>query len=179
MTKRILIIASCLSGMITASQAMAQSVAPRGQQCSYDSVPAFDCINPDDGVDIRLLVMEYQTCKDGNVTAVDRDTSALYVKVPGVADQIDDLRDANVQLTLSGQRVQLDDWGSQVSIDLPRAAVVKDGDTTFQLEIPGNIEKEEAGVSITGFHYPGSFRQLDKSGQVVATGRLQCLIISN
>ena len=67
-----LILTGCTSILVVYS-AQAQSVAQKGHECSYDAVPELSCLNPNGGSeDVRLYVMEMQTCQGGNVTKLDR-----------------------------------------------------------------------------------------------------------
>ena len=153
---------------------LAQSTALPGKQCVSDlPVSGLMCINPagsDDGLpdDVRLYVTEFQTCKEGNITELDKLVTGHIFSEEG---------DVDSQVVFSGVRTHMDDRVNNLTLELPKSAVIKNKSSIFVLNITNQVEADYEGADIkVDWHFKGSFKKMDSKGRIIRTGRLYCLI---
>lgn len=163
---------------LNAGVTKAQSLAQKGHECSYDiAIPHLVCLNPDGGSDdVRLYVTEFQTCKDGNITALDIRTLG-FVASPTVDgnSSIRTMSDDDVQVQFSEFRTHIDDRSDDLTMVLPKSATLLDKDGLhYELTITSQIEPDQKGTLSSTWHYAGSFKKISSSGKILANGRLFC-----
>lgn len=150
---------------------LAQSVAQAGKQCSGEvAVSSLSCVNPDGGDDPRLYITEFQECKDGVISQLDKTIHGFVFSEPLDSDS------ADVKVVFSGVRTHFDDRVNDLTMDLPKSAVIKTKHSTVQMEISTELEADYEGADInSAWHYKGSYKLVTTSGAVSA-GRLACFI---
>jgi hypothetical protein len=155
------------------SHALAQSVAQAGQQCSgVIAVPSFSCMNAEGGEDVRLYIMEFQDCKDGNITNLDKSITG-YV----FSEENDDSAAAKVDVVFSGVRTHFDDRVDDLTLDMPKSAVIQTAKSKYVLDITTERIPSYEGANINDdYNYKGSFKRVDKQGATLSSGNLACFV---
>lgn len=149
--------------MLLSLQSKAQSVALPGHECSFDfRVVSYNCSNPAAGDDVRLTVSEFQDCKNGKITKLDRNEFGFVLN--------GDSADLKTTVQYASTRTHLDDRTGDETIVLPVSAEIKGGSTHYQIQLSNLMEPDFEGAGEGEWHYVGSFISPDSSG------KLQCYV---
>ena len=133
------------------------SIAKPGRQCSGDiAISSIGCTNPDgvaDGEDlhdVRLYIMEFQECKDGNITSLTKLISGyVFSEEPS---------EGLTNVVFSGKRIHFDDRVDKLTAELPKSAVIQTAKSKFVLNITGEEVPLFPGADITlDYAFNGTF----------------------
>ncbi|MCB0369742.1 MAG: hypothetical protein KDD45_09965 [Bdellovibrionales bacterium] len=151
----------------------AQSKMTHLPQCSGDlAVPKLTCINPNSGDDVRLYIMEFQDCSNGNITNLER--SELGFLFP---DSISESEEPKLTVQYSGIRTYLDERVDDLSFELPSSATLETENAIIQMTITNEKTASYEGANIVDdYYFKGSFKRLNKLGNTISTGLLACFI---
>lgn len=152
------------------------SVAQAGKQCSGEiAVPSISCINPDGADegqelhDVRLYVMEFQDCKNGNITSLTKNISGFVFS--------EEASETTTTVAFSGQRIHFDDRGDDLTAELPRTAVIQTAKSKFVLDITGEEVPLYEGADITrDYAFKGTFKKVNAQGATLSAGRILCTV---
>lgn len=152
------------------------SAAQAGKMCSGEiAVPSLTCINPDgadegqERHDVRLYVMEFQDCKDGNITALTKNISGYVFSEEG--------SDAKTSTVFSGQRIHFDDRADDLTFELPKSAVIQTAQSKFVLDITSEVVPSYEGADVANdYSFLGSFKKVNAQGKTLSEGRLLCSV---
>ncbi len=151
--------------MLLSLQAKAQSVATPGHECSFNyRVVSYNCMNPEAGPDVRLSVSEFQECKDGKITKLDRSEFGYIL-----SSSDDDSTSMKTTVTYATTRTHLDDRVGDETIVLPVSAEIKGSKSSYSIQLTTQVAPDFEGAGEGQWHYVGSF-----SG--TASGRLECYV---
>lgn len=152
------------------------SIAQAGKQCSGEiAIPSISCINPD-GVDegqelhdVRLYVMEFQDCKDGNISSLTKNISGFVFS--------EEASEATTSVVFSGQRIHFDDRADELTVELPKSAVIQTAKSKFVLDITGEEVPLYQGADITqDYAFNGTFKKVNAQGATLSAGRILCTV---
>ncbi len=154
-----------LAALLVVTQAFARD-------CEGDfTMVTYSCINPMPGADVRLTIIEHQTCERGEVTKLDRILSVM--RFTNTDDRY--MGEDKLEITY-GPRAHHDPARSVdfLTFEKPLSVVAHDekSDILMNLssklvQIPGLLEK----------HYPGTFKIVRNEDQkTLYTGKLSCSI---
>jgi len=161
-----------MKSIFFASLALLSLSAMAAPECQGEMmVPSYNCINPQAGQDLRLYIMEFQTCVNGKIVELDRTVSVMNFSNTG-----DDLEATDVQIEYQAKR-SYHDRARRVD-DLtflkPISAVATFGDKTAHLTMTNKLQPMFAGDQ--SFHMPGSFKIVNAAGVTIKSGKLSCFI---
>ena len=161
-----------ISVLITSSASFAQSIAQEGKQCSGEmAISSLTCINPEAGIDARLYITEFQDCKSGNITSLEK--SVIGIVFP---ESTLETEEAKTEVVYSGVRTHVDERVDALSMEVPTSAVIKTSQSTVTMSISTEIESDYEGADITtNWHYKGSFVRVNSKG-IKSAGKLICSI---
>lgn len=153
------------------------ALADLNKECSGEIVvPSLSCINPMPGADVRLYIMEFQTCQDEKITELDRSISGMNVVSRRSVDDIHSITAENIEVTFAEERVLIDahDRVDNLSFQMPTDVKMTDGDQTIQMKITTKKAPDYEGASSR--HFTGSFKVVDSAGKVTKNGKLACFV---
>lgn len=135
-------------------------------------VPMYSCINPAGGMDVRLYIMEFQTCSKGKIVELDRTVSVMNFENAG-----DEVEGADVQIQFQAERSYHDRARrvDDVTFQKPVSARASFGEQKIEMTFSNRLEPMFAGD--LQHHMPGTFRILSRTGKVIRSGKLSCDII--
>jgi hypothetical protein len=150
------------------------SPAQSGKQCSADRAVSLYCGNPDgydkeeDRHDVRLYIMEFQDCKDGNITKVTKQETGLIFG--------EEYSETKSQVFYNGERVHFDDRVDALTLDIPKSAIIQSAFSKYVLEMTSEAVPAFEGADMERGQYAlkGSFKKVDAKGTTLATGRILC-----
>ncbi len=159
--------------LLTATpQLFAQSVAQPGHECSFNyRMVTLNCINPDSGTDIRLSVSEFQECKDGKISKLDKSNFGIVLSEPN-----DDSAGWQTSVQYSSKRTHMDDRDGDETMVLPVSAEIKSSNSVYKIDITENTEPDFEGSTDTERHYIGSFKGFSKTGAPTSSGKFDCSV---
>lgn len=147
--------------------------------CSGDiAVPSLTCMNPVGGADVRLYMMEFQTCKAGKITELDRSITGLYVVSETKLEDIHSIDADNMDIVYSEKRSAID---AKYRVDdltflMPKSVKMNDGDKTIEMNITDKTELDYNGAGPDQNHFIGSFKIVKADGKVYKKGKLICFV---
>jgi hypothetical protein len=154
------------------SRGLGQSLAQPGKMCLPEAemvVPSLTCLNPDGGNDVRLYIMEFQSCNKGEIKKIEKTVSGFAFSEP------QDTYQANKVDVVYGSRIVMDDRVDNLTFELPSSALITTKYGKYELTITNTLVPTYEGAEQYGdMSFGGSFKQLSLSGELVAEGRLLC-----
>lgn len=135
-------------------------------------VPSYTCINPDSGVDLRLSVMEFQTCENGKIVDLDRTESVI-----NFSNNENQMDGENLEIVYQDSRSYYDRANRVDDLTFIKPVSVKAtfGTKTITMALSNRLKPIFEGSP--DLHIPGTFKILNKSGKVEKNGKLTCAII--
>lgn len=153
------------------------ALADLNKECSGEIVvPSLSCINPMPGADVRLYIMEFQTCQDEKITELERSLTGLNVVSKRSVDDIHSITADNIEITYAEKRTLIDaqDRVDNLSFQMPTDVKMIDGDQTIVMKITNKTAPDYEGA--TSRHFTGSFKVVDASGKITKNGKLACFV---
>ncbi len=139
----------------------------QAQECDGEVVvPSLTCLNPMGGADVRLYIMEFQTCQNGKIIELDRniigmnDGNAVY--------------GSDIQITYSESRQKIDAANrvDHLSFLMPKEVKMIDGNQSIEMMISTKTAVDGSG----SLHYLGSFKTFKTDGTLDKKGKLICSV---
>jgi hypothetical protein len=171
-------IASVIGFLIFSASAQATnvSIAQVGKQCSGEiAIPSISCINPDGADegqelhDVRLYIMEFQGCKDGNITSLTKSISGFVFS--------EEASETTTSVVFSSQRIHFDERADDLTVELPKSAVIQTVKSKFLLDIDGKQVPLYDGADVTqDYAFNGTFKKVDAQGATLSAGRILCTV---
>jgi hypothetical protein len=151
------------------------------RECSGDIVvPSLTCLNPMAvaGADVRFHMMEFQTCKGGKITELDRSSAGLYIVSETKLDDMHSIETENMDITYSDKRTLID---AKYRVDylsflMPTEIKMYDGDKTIEMTITNSTEPDFKGAGEDQNHFKGSFKIRKADGRIYRKGKLICFV---
>lgn len=147
-----------------------------GKECAGELVvPSMNCINLRGGTDVRLYIMEFQTCENGSITALDRSVLGMNVTSQSSVDDIHTINAENIEIAYAPKRVLIDpkERVDFLSFIMPKEVKMIDGETLIEMSVSDKLEADYEGASST--HFKGTFKVTKPNGKIV-TGKLGCFV---
>lgn len=164
---------------ICSTSLFAETLATKGHECSGEmAVPSFNCLNPVGGADVRLYIMEFQTCKNNNIEELDRTVTGMNIVSDKSVDDIHSIGSEDITINYSSNRVLIDAKNrvDNLSFVMPTDAIIKDGTTTIEMKISNQTELDFKGAASDQVHFKGTFKIIKADGNVSKKGKLQCFV---
>ncbi len=153
------------------------ALADLSKDCAGEMVvPSLSCLNPMPGADVRLYIMEFQTCKNEKITEFDRSVSGLNVLSQRSVDDIHSITSENIEVTYAEKRTLIDanERVDNLSFQMPTEAKLIDGEQTILMKITDKTQPDYEGA--TSRHFTGSFKVVDSAGKIIKNGKLACFV---
>ena len=152
-------------------KASAQSVAQPGHECSEPfRIVTMDCQNPETEHQIRLLVSETQTCRDGNIESLSRNDFGIVLGEQG------DMSGDPTTFQYSSKRTHMDDRSGDQTFVLPSSVEIKTSELDYKIKITDKVAPNFDGAFEDESHFVGSFEAKDPKGITQVQGTLNCTI---
>lgn len=175
-TTRLLILSTL--ALVFSANSFAQTFAPKNRECAYEiAVPSFNCFNPR-GADVRLYIMEFQTCKDNSITQLDRSITGMNILSQYKLEDLHSISSDDIVINYSDKRILIDadNRVDNLSFLLPTDVTMKDGDNTIEMKITNKTEPDFQGAASDQVHFKGTFQILKADGQIAKKGKLNCFV---
>lgn len=161
-----------MKSILFASLALLGLSAAAAPECSGEMmVPNYSCINPKAGSDIRLYIMEFQTCKNGKIVELDRRVDMMNFSLTG--DAIDG---TDLEIQYQDKRSYYDRARrvDDLTFLMPVSAQATFGTKRVEMTITNKLRPMYEGDQ--SYHLPGSFKIISAAGKVVESGKLSCFL---
>ncbi|MBY0412619.1 MAG: hypothetical protein K2Q18_00565, partial [Bdellovibrionales bacterium] len=139
-------------------------------------VPSLTCMNLRGvGADVRLYMMEFQTCENGKIKELDRTTTGMHVLSQRKIDDIHTINSEEMEIIFADKRAYIDaeNRADYLTFLMPKEVKMLDGDTVVEMKITDKLEPDYEGASST--HFKGTFKVTKANGKV-STGKLGCFV---
>ncbi|MBC7715101.1 MAG: hypothetical protein H7177_17275 [Rhizobacter sp.] len=162
--------------LLASANSFATTYSTPGHECRDEiATPGLTCINPVGGADVRLYIIEFQTCKDGNISELDRSILGMNVVSQKRVDDIHTIDADNISIQYAEKRILIDAKNrvDDLSFLMPKTATIVDGDQTIEMSVSDKTEPDYEGSLDS--HYVGAFKLSKANGKVVK-GKLICSV---
>lgn len=128
-------------------------------------VPSFSCLNPMSGADVRLYIMEYQTCANGKIVELDRTVMGM--------NEGEAITEANISIVFTAARTKID---AERRVDNLTFLMPKEVTMVMEGAVIDISVSETSKIDSNGnFYFPGTF-SVKKSNGKVKNGKLICSV---
>ena len=142
-----------------------------GNECTgIIAAPVMNCMNPVSGTDVRLILTEFQDCKDDSITNLDRRFTGVHVLSRRSVDDIHTIDADQMIVSYHPERLLIDynNRADKLSFHLPKSVVMNDGDYKIEMDITLKMKDFET--------FKGSFKVTNTTSGKVKSGNLICFV---
>jgi hypothetical protein len=141
-------------------------------ECSGEMMtPNYSCMNLMGGYDIRLSIIEFQTCENGKITELDRMCSLMIF---GKNGDFTSIPESDLNITYNSERSTYDPEHSVGDLTFLYPTKVTASDETRNFSITLSNKLQPLPQNPLERHMPATFEVSDKSGKIIKRGNLSC-----